>query len=280
MKNIIFFMFFGMAATSSLFGQSASAPVTSPIQAGAYIPGIVNPRDYANPGTSGLMAIDYNIFFNTNQYIDRDGNKVDQLDLGDYSAPLDIDVSGYLNALAIVYVSPELPFLGNARYLTFISPYYATAHLRVALSELADTSLTVDGGTGGFGDLTIAPLYLTWSLGEDKFDITTGYMVTAPTGRYVTGADDNIGLGYWNHAIQLFTYYYLMDKATALYVGNTFEFHSAIKDVDVRPGSRYTLEYGISQYLTERLEVNVQGGLTMQVANDIGNDVYINFRAY
>ena len=65
-----------------------------------------------------------------------------------------------------------------------------------------------------------------------------------------------------------------MEKATALYLGNTFETHSKIKDIDVRPGNRYTLEYGVSQYLSERLEVNVQGGHTWQVGEDSGSDVY------
>ncbi len=266
-----------IAASFSGYAQSLPAPIASPIQLGAYVPGLVNPRDYANPGTSGLIAIDYNLFFNTNQYYDRNGDKVDQLDfgLGYGPFPIDIDISGYINALAVAYVSPEINFLANARYIAVLAPYYATADYRVGLSELGDSTLVVDGGTGGFGDLGIAPLYLTWTFGEDKFDITGGYMFTAPTGRYETGADDNIGLGYWNHVLQLFMYYYpLPQKATALYLGNTFEFHSKVKDVDVRPGNRYTLEYGVSQYLSARFEITVQGGYTAQVGEDSGDDVY------
>ena len=78
--------------------------------------------------------------------------------------------------------------------MTILAPYYTTADFRVALSSLADSTLSIDGSTGGFGDLGFAPLFLTWSLGDDKFDFTTGYMFTAPTGRYETGADDNIGI--------------------------------------------------------------------------------------
>jgi hypothetical protein len=276
MKKISLLLFIGIAATLSSFGQSLPSPIPSPIQIGAYIPGLINPRDFANPGTSGLVAIDYNVFFSADQYYDRNGNKVNSIDLpGDLgSIPLDVDISGYLNALAIAYVSPELPFLGNPRYIAAIAPMYVTADFRVAFSELADEDLVVDGGTGGFGDLGFAPLYLTWALGEDKFDITAGYMFTAPTGRYETGGDDNIGLGYWNHVFQVFTYYYLLQKATALYLGNTFETHSKLKDVDVRPGNRYTLEYGLSQYLSERFEVTVQGGHSWQVGEDSGDDVY------
>jgi hypothetical protein len=275
MKEFKLSLLFVMTACFSGYAQSLPAPIASPIQMGAYLPGLINPRDYANPGTSGLIAIDYNVFFNTDQYYDRNGNKVDELDfgLGFGPVPLEVDISGYINALAVAYISPELSFLGNARYIAVLAPYYATADFRAGIS-LFDSTLVTNGGTSGFGDLGIAPLYLTWSLGEDKVDITGGYMFTAPTGRYETGADDNIGLGYWNHAFQLFTYYYLLQKATALYLGFTFETHSKIKDVDVRPGSRYSVEYGLSQYLSERFEITIQGSYSTQLSQDSGSDVY------
>jgi hypothetical protein len=276
MKCLNLSLLFVVISCFSGYAQTPPPPVASPIQMGAYIPGLVNPRDYANPGTSGIIAIDYNVFFSTNQYVDRNGDKVDQLDfgLGYGPVPIDIEMSGYINALALVYVTPEISFLGNARYMTILAPYYSTADFRVALGSLADSTLSIDGSTGGFGDLGFAPLFLTWSLAEDKFDITTGYMFTAPTGRYETGADDNIGLGYWSHTFQVFTYYYLLQKATALYLGNTYEAHGKLKDVDVKPAGQYTLEYGVSQYLSERLEVTVQGGHSWQVGEDSGTDVY------
>ncbi len=263
MKKIILILCLFQSGTYLVYGQLPPAPIASPIQGGAYLPGVINPRDYANPGTSGLIAMDYNVFFSTKDYYDRNGNNVDILDL---------DLSGYLNILAVAYVSPEISFLGNARYLGVISPYYSTSSYNVGLDELP--ALNLNGSVNGFGDLAIAPLFLTWSLGEDKFDLTAGYMVTAPTGRYETGADDNIGVGYWSHAFQVFTYYYLMQKATALYLANTFETHSKTKDVDVRSGSRYTIEYGVSQYLSESFEVTLQGGNTWQIGEDSGDDVY------
>ena len=276
MRKLCLVTFYLISVSYFCHAQTPSTPIASPLQVGAFVPGVINPRDYANPGTSGLVFMDYNVFFTANQYIDRNGDKINSidlpLDLG--TKPLDIDISGYFNFLAIAYISPELSFLGNPRYIGFVSPYYATADYRVAISELTVEDVEVKGGSGGWGDLSVAPLYLTWAGSNDKFDITAGYMFTLPTGRYETGADDNIGLGYWNHVFQLYGYYYLMEKATALYLGNTFETHSKIKDIDVRPGNRYTLEYGVSQYLSERLEVNVQGGHTWQVGEDSGSDVY------
>lgn len=271
--------FFSIFVCISLLGQSPEKPIASPIQMGAYVPGIISPRDFANPRTSGLVAIDYNIFFNTNEYIDKHGNSENKIDLFpeslSHSVPIETEVGGYVNALAIAYVSPEIKPLGNARYIGFISPYYATANMNMSLSSNSDGEQSISGGTQGLGDLMLSPLFLTWSDKKAKFDVTAGYLFSAPTGRYKTGADDNIGLGYWNHVFQVFNYFYLTpDQASAFFIGNSFETHSTIKDVDVRPGNRYMLEYGFSQYLSERLEIIAQGGHTWQISKDKGTDVY------
>jgi hypothetical protein len=253
----------------------AQMPQASPYQMGAYLPGIMNPSDYANPGMTGLIAIDYNIFFNSDKFIDKYGNDLNSIEIpGSGIKPLDVSISGYFNSLLITYVSPELKFLGNARYFGYVAPSFSTASFGVGLSQLIIEDITVNGGSSGLADLNIAPLFLTWTIKDSKMDITAGYMFTAPTGKYRSGADDNVGLGFWSHDFQAFAYYYLNERATTLYLGNTFETHSKIKDTDVKPGNRYILEYGLSQYVSERMDITIQGGHTMQVSADTGNDVY------
>lgn len=273
-KNLTLFIFIFLVGNFG-YAQMLPNPLPSPIQIGAYLPGLIGPRDYANPEFSGIAVIDYNLFISADKYKDRNGDEVNSIDIPELGpVPIDIDLSGYLNALVVAYVSPELEFLGNARYIGALAYYYATVDARVSYSVLQQGG-TVEGGSSGFGDLMVVPLLLTWTGENRKWDITTGYLFAAPTGRYETGADDNIGLGYWNHIFQLFGYYYpLPQKATAIYVGNSFELHSKIKDTDVKPGSRYALDYGISQYLSARFEVFVQGGHIWQVGEDSGNDVY------
>ncbi|MGI9545937.1 MAG: transporter [Flavobacteriaceae bacterium] len=263
--------------TISGIGQALpEPPLASPVQVGFYLPGVIAPRDYANPGFSGIFAFDYNLFFRADEYIDRNENAVNSVDfvgqLG--SVPINVDISSYLNALLIGYSSPEIPWLGNARYLALLSPYYSTIDIRASYSLITQET-TIKQNTGGFGDFMVTPILLSWAL-EDKVDITTGYYFTVPTGRYETGADNNIGLGYWNHVFQLFGYYYPFNtqKATAFFIGNSIEMHSDIKDVNVRPGSRFSLEYGISHYLHPRWEVFIQGGNIWQISADSGSDVY------
>ena len=250
-------------------------PLPSPVQSGSYIPGIIGVRDFANPGFSGIVAVDYNLFINSDKYVNRNGDQVDAINFPELGTlPIDVDLSGYINSLMLAYASPELSFLGNTQYMFFVAPNYITANVRVALGQLVNEGV-VDGGASGFGDLAVAPLFLSWGAENQKVDITGGYMFVAPTGRYETGADDNIGLGYWSHIIQVAGYYYpLPQKATAILVAPVLEFHGKTKDVDVKAGTRFALDYGISQYLSERFEVTLQGGHVRQIGEDSGNDVY------
>ncbi len=270
MKKILFLSLLILSAIC--YGQGTEPRVSS-AQAGGYLPGIMGVRDYANPGQDGLFIVDYNIFLDANSYYNQNGEKVDLIEgpLGN-TIPLEIDISGYINSLMLIYASPKLAFLGNAQYLFIAAPNYTTANTTVGLGELINEK-RIEGGASGFGDLTIAPLMLSWGL--DKFDITGGYLFYAPTGKYSTGADDNVGLGYWSHIVQASTYFYPKpDKSTAIMVTPSFEWHSKIKDADVQPGSRFILEYGVSQYLSEKFEVTLQGGHVWQVGADSGNDIY------
>ena len=108
-----------------------------------------------------------------------------------------------------------------------------------------------------------------------RFNVTTVYSFVAPTGRYTTGADDNIGLGFWTHQFQGFGYYYPFEhQATAVMAGLTYELNSGIKDVDVNPGNRLSLEWGVSQYFTPWFEFSVHGAHNWQITDDSGADVF------
>jgi len=167
----------------------------------------------------------------------------------------------------LTYASPKLSFLGNAQYMFIMAPNYTSASVSVGLGELTNGE-TIDGGASGFGDLTVTPLMLSW--GSESFDFIASYMFKAPTGKYNTGADDNVGIGYWSHILQAAIYYYPLP----ILLMPSYEFHGKIKDADVKPGSRFFLEYGISQYLSERFEVSLQGGHAWQAGDDSGNGVY------
>lgn len=274
MKRLQIFCIACICFIGNSYGQVLPDPIISPFQNGSYVPGTLGVRDYVNPGVSGWVISDYNTWLWSNKFVNRDGNDVNAIELIPElgSIPIDVDISGYVNNLVVTYASPQISALGNAQYIFFISPNYATVNASVGLGQLTNGRDLINGGSSGFGDLAVAPVFLSW--GWDKVDLTAGYMFTAPTGSFDAGADDNIGLGYWSHLFQASTYFYSANKNTAINLMPSYEFHSKIKDVDVKAGGRFLFEYGISQTIANQFEITVEGGHSWQVGEDTGEDVY------
>ena len=258
-----------------------SAQVVSPVQGGHYAPGVLNIRDMAYP-PSGLFVVWYNMFINSDKYIDKDGNEFKSLNLNQIHPALpNIDVDLGVNGFATVpglFWGSNFTLPGGARYLVGISPNYVTADATIVTEMgigIIDTTITrvAEDNVSGWSDLLIAPVGLSWAF--EQFDVTAFYGFYAPVGKYETGGSDNVGLGFWTHQFQGFGYYYpFPSKATAVMLSLTYELNGKIKDADVKPGSRFSLEWGVSQYLSERLELGVQGGHNWQVSDDSGNGVF------
>ena len=257
----------GTALTFSLLvpgARPAGAQVASPLQTGHYVPGVMNLRDYA-AAAPGLYAVWYNWFVSSGTYVDRNGDELTSLDL-----------NGFATVPSLFWAS-TFTFLGGARYLAAVAPNWMTSSFTFVAEPGGPGSgpsdgEVVEGSVSGLSDLFVAPVGLSWALGQ--FDATFFYGFTAPTGRYTTGADDNIGLGFWTHQFQGFGYFYPdPSQATALMLGLTYELNSEIEDVAVNPGNRLSLEYGVSHYPTGWLELGVQGAHNWQVTDDSGSDV-------
>ncbi len=275
-----------------------SAQVVSPLQQGHYAPGIMNVRDFAAP-PPGLFVLWYNWFVWSDTYVDRNGNELSslnlsQIDPGYPDVDIDLDVNGWASVPVVAWASYFKIFGGT--YIAAIAPNFLIADYKtVLIPDVQDPQPNVaEGDFGGFSDLLIQPFGLSWAFGKFKnptvsdaelaemglqplrrFNITTAYAFIAPTGRYETGADDNLGLGFWTHQFQGFGYYYPFEhQATAFMASLTYEINGKLKGEGLWPGNRLSFEWGVSQYFTERLEVMVQGAHNWQVTDDYGDDVY------
>ena len=266
-----------VVAVLVLASSPAEPQVASPLQSGHYLPGTTNIRDMATP-PPGFFVAWYNLYPWTDTYVDRNGNELTNLNQVNPAlpdVPVNVDGQAFATIPALMWASP-FKFLGGARYMAFVVPNFIVADYTAVLEPggpILDSAIVVDGSVSGFSDLYVAPVGLSW--GSDVVDFTVMYGFYAPTGRYATGADDNIGLGFWTHQFQAFGYVYpLPQKATAITVGGTFELNSTIEDRDVKPGSRFSLDWGVSQYLSSRFELGVQGGNNWQIGDDSGDDVF------
>jgi hypothetical protein len=264
-----------------IFPKPVSAQIVSPVQAGHFTAGAMNIRDMAHP-PPGLFLLWYNMWFSSDTYIDRNGNEFKSLNLSQIHPDLpNIDVELKVKSYAAVpalFWGSSFTLLGGARYMAGIIPNYVSADVSV-ITEIGggiiDPSITNvnESSLSGFSDLYVLPLGLSW--GFNQLDIGLFYGFYAPLGKYETGGSDNLGMGFWTHQFQTYGYFYpFPERGTAIMVGLTYETNSKIKDADVRTGDRFSLEWGISQYLSEAFEVGVQGGHNWQISDDKGDDVY------
>ncbi|WP_194766290.1 transporter [Tamlana sp. I1] len=258
---------------SAFYNGLAQDAFVSRFQTGAYIPGLIGVRDLVAPSGSGVMFANYSAMLFSNRFNDAKGNSISSIPNQNLQIT-DINIRAYNNTLDFMYVSPKLEFLNGIKYMAYIDIPYNTSSLQVASTEVLRVSETIKGGAAGFSDITVSPLTLSYS--KDDFEITGGYTFVAPTGRYETGDDTNTGLGYWSHILQIGGYFYLNNKATAILVLPTYEFHGKLKDAGLKVGDRLALDYGISHYFTEKIEVTLQGGHVWQVGEDSGSAVYWN----
>ena len=275
------------------------AQVVSPLQQGHYAPGMMNVRDMATT-SDGLFVVWYNWDISSDTFVDRDGNEFNRLNLSDIDPgypdlDIELEVDGFAT-VPVLFLSKGTRYLGDARYIAMIAPNYFTADFKSVGEVVGGGSDPgfAEGSVSGWSDLVVTPIGLSWALGhfgevsvpdEDmiaagapplrRFNATTTYSFVAPTGRYTTGADDNVGLGFWTHQLQGFGYYYPFEhQATALMAGLTYELNNGIKDADVNPGNRLSLEWGLSQYFTSWFELSVHGAHNWQVSDDSGSDVF------
>jgi hypothetical protein len=213
----------------------------------------VNSGTQAGPGL--YFAVPF-AQWNADNIKDADGNTV----LGDTFQGFDV------RALfpTVVVVTPKK--LLGANYGFMVAPPFLTKRPERAGLELVEPDW-------GFSDMYVVPLYLGWH--TPRADFVAGYGFFAPTGEYVPGGEDNVGLGMWGHEIQGGTTIYL-DAAKQYSVATTayFEMHSNKKDQDLKVGNLLTLEGGVA-YNVPKIGGAFGLGYYLQskVSDDTGSDI-------
>jgi len=235
---------------------------------GHYVPGLMNIRDYAVPAEAGFYYLQYNLYYSADDYKDRNGNSIKSV--GPVQMEGDIDLYGI--APTFLWTTDKEILGGN--YSFFITPSIGTASV-AASASLFDRAVEVDDDSWGIGDIFIQPFWLGWR--DTHYDISFGLGLYAPIGKYDEDDTDNIGLGFWTFQAQVGGYYYIdKQQASALMLTATYETHTEKDGTDITPGDHFTLDYGFSQYLSERLEVGIMGYSQWQVEGDDGDDSFLD----
>ena len=155
-----------------------------------------------------------------------------------------------MNTLAWV---SKRTFLGGARYS-------AAATLPFAKNSLtSDVAGNVSGG-GGFADSYYLPLILGWNC--ERYAIRAIYGFLAPSGRFTASANNNVGSGYWTHALSSGQTFYLnSDKRFVLSAFQMYEFHTMQEATNIHPGQTFDLDYSLLTSLPAPTDVQLQAGL-------------------
>lgn len=256
----------GLVGGLLLSALPATAQQVTPFQTGHYYPGTSNIRDMAPPDP-GVYLLCYNFGAFSGTLYNENGDAVDSLPVGDPPTTVDVSLQSIGTAPVLAW-SFDLP--GSFRYAGAVAPSFVGGQASLYLDRDGVTAQQ-GGSTTGLGDIGVMPAQLGYV--SEHLDLGLSYLLWAPTGRYASGANDNVGLGFWTHQLQFAAYGYLLDKASALMLAFTYEFNSDVFDADVRPGDRLSIEYGISQYATPWLELGVFGGHNMQVTDATGSDL-------
>ena len=151
-------------------------------------------------------------------------------------AETEINVNAYV--FGVTWVS-NAKVLGANYSFQFYLPFTNNALEApiLGIEQSTDTGLT---------DLYVQPINLGWH--TKNADFIAGLGIFAPTGRYESGADDNLGLGMWS--FELFggaTFFF--DEAKSWHVATTafYETHTGKEGSDVRVGDILTFEGGLGK---------------------------------
>jgi hypothetical protein len=163
-------------------------------------------------------------------------------------------------AITVLVGAPVFEYVSKKKLLG--ANVGAIAILAVANSSISSAQLGAIGGGAGFADSYYFPFVLGWHL--KRADIQAGYSFVAPTGRFVPGATNNIGAGYWANApFAGETVYLTKNKATAVSAFQYYEFHGTQTGTEIHPGQTMSLDYSLTQVLPleKNMKTLLQAGL-------------------
>jgi len=253
---------------------AGAADITWASELGHYGPALPRIRDFFVPDP-GSYYVQYHMYYTTDTLKDKNGDRIKSIDVGPIKFNVETEVDSFMIVPTFLHVTDKK--ILKANYAFLVSQPLGDVSVQAALESatIPGFGFEVDESSFGMGDTYIRPLWLGWNLGQ--IDVAAGYGIYVPTGKYDGGDDDNVGLGMWTHEFMLAGAYYPDDqRGTALTLAALYEIHHNKKDVDIRPGSHLTINYGVSQYLpvtnTWLAELGIAGFAQWQVTRDHGSD--------
>jgi hypothetical protein len=161
--------------------------------------------------------------------------------------------------------------------------YAASATLPFAWNSLtSDLEGPINKGSG-FADSYYLPVI--FGRNAERLDVRVQYGFLAPTGRFGAGRSDNVGSGYWTHALSSGqTVRLTSDRRLTLSLFEMYEIHTWQRGTDIYPGDNgdvdgsltlrvfsgrsARLELGAVGYAQRQTTARTGGGVPLEYTND------------
>jgi hypothetical protein len=148
-------------------------------------------------------------------------------------------------------------------------------------AELATKLGVPDAGAstkGGFGDITIVPLFLSFDVPDSDFHFTfSPFEFTAPVGRYDKNdpIGNNTGLNYWSYRPALeMTYLNRTGQEFSINMGASINTQN--QATHYKSGDEFYFTYAMQQYTSPQFAFGIGGYYYKQVTDDTLNGVVVN----
>jgi hypothetical protein len=138
--------------------------------------------------------------------------------------------------------------------------YSASASLPFSKNDLTSELQGNLSGGSGFADSYYLPAILGWSSERTAVRVMYGFL--APTGRFHVGANDNVGSGYWTHAVSGGQTFFLTgNRLLALSTFEMYEFHTVQAGTGIHPGGTFDADYSLLYSLLRTRRFQLQAGV-------------------
>jgi hypothetical protein len=217
----------GLACALSLLG---AVPAQAQLN-GSHTLGDFGVQSGSQPAP-GFYASLFYYRYDTDTIKDRDGNTI-------RPSP------GAPGSIGLTAVAPIAWYVSTARVLG--ANYGAMVVLPLANASLEAPAFQL-GKTAdsGLADMLLRPIDLGWH--TPRADVSAGFQMYVPIGRYGAGGDDNLGKGMWAYEPFIGATLFLDAKRTfSLATTAYWEMHGKKEDSDVRVGQILSLQGGVGK---------------------------------
>lgn len=189
----------------------------------------------------GFMYANTLLIYSRSTMRDRDGRITAT---GNNSVILDMN--------SLIWVSKK-EFLGGAKFSM-------SATFPIAKNSLANDATGPISGGSGLGDQYYQPFILGWN--KERFAVRAIYGFLAPTGRYRSTSNNNVGNGYWTHVVASGQTFYLdKKKRTNVSAFQMYEWHLKQTGTNINPGENIDLDYSIMHTVPAGDAASIQFGM-------------------